>query len=462
MAGEKTAREVVGTRLVQPNFFFVFEGAMYTLKRKHDTTDQAALKDGWVVGEWEGAAVRFFPSLRHGQPAVTAHGLAQALWRELATFGPTPPKALYFSKRKLLAATGKTWSKANRDVGMTALKQIADCYLEFETLDPKTNRKRYATVRLLQEINVEVDETSGGTESVVLTLSDFAHDCLQNKDVLLFNWDRLAELGNDPIAINLAKYFTARGNKLMDRNTGKPTFSAKKGYSKDYHAVCDQYLGGLTHRKTKSEIERQLGRAFASIHRARFGAMYVKKSNSTTSGYVIAFKPLDGFYNDYESLLRSPRRRSPQQSKVHQNNNDQSAPVLLASYFHRQLGRNSDHILLKREVSYLKGLLKTYTYSEIEQWIEHVAKTCKRNGRVPERVNVLSSWEQAWNTHRARREETSAITEDISTCRLCDKNGNVQLLREDQTPIVHRCPHDASKLLKVATEKGMSVPSHLA
>ena len=447
-------------RLVQPNFFFLFEGAMFNLRRRHYGHDFDRLKNGWIIGQWEGSEVRFFPSMRHGQPSVTAHGLAQAIWRELATFGPEPPKKLHFSKRKLLLATGKTWSKANRDFGMTALQQIAHSYLEFETHNG--GERSIKTVRLLQEVLVELDDASGATESVTLTLSDFAYESLVNKDVLLFNWSRLDELGGDPIAINLAKYFVHRGYRLTSRKTGETQFSRRKGFSKDYHAVCDEYLGGLTRMKTKSEIDRQLGRAFQKIHRARFGAMFVRKSKTSQSGFVIVFKPLDGFYRDHKALFRQPQRRTTQHATAHQENDASSAPVMLAGFFHRQLGRSADHAILSSEVSYLKGLLSNHSYSEVEQLIEHAAQVCKKNQRLPERATALKGFEDAWHRHRAEKAAKACVETSIETCALCGADGMVMLQRQDGTPIAHRCPHDQAELIRISSEKGLCLPANMA
>lgn len=432
---------------------------MYNLKRKHQTHDFDTLKNGWVIGQWEGREVRFFPSMRHGQPSVTAHGLAQAIWRELATFGPTPPKKLYFSKRQLLVATGKAWTQANRAYCMQALQQIADSYLEIVTLDEATSKKSIQTVRLLQELLVEVDDTSGHTESVTLKLSDFAYDSLINKDVLLFNWSRLDELGGDPIAINLAKYFVHRGYRLTNRKTGETIFSKRTGFSKDYHDVCDQYLGGLTHRTSKSKIDEQLGRAFLSIKRARFGMMYVKKSKTSRSGFIVVFKPLEGFYRDHEALFRQPQRRTPNHDKVHQDNDDNSAPVMLAGFFHRQLGRPGDHPIFTSEVAYLNGLLREHSYSAVEQLIEYVARVCKKNHDIPLRATVLKGFIDGWLQHQAEATAKEQEKRTIKNCPFCGSDGMVTLLREDGTPIVHRCPHDRTQLLHMAAEKGLYLPT---
>lgn len=435
---------------------------MYNLQRKHNKRTLKELRDGWTIGEWEGEPVHFLPSMRFGQPAVTAHGLTQMVWKELATFGPNPPKALYFSRRQLMAATGKSWSTANLEAGETALGQIKESYLKFRAVHPETGKVTTEEVSLFQQRTTELDDETGQTESVVLKLSDFAHDCLVNKDVLLFNWDRLAELGNDPIAINLAKYFTARGFKLMNRKTGEPAhFSRRTGYAKDYGDVCDEFLGGLTHQKSKSRIEEQLSRAFKKIHRARIGAMYVKKSKTTKSGFNIHFKPLDGFYNDYNALLRSPKRRTPAHDKVHQENEDKTAPVLLASYFHERMGRGTDHTLLKKEVSYLSRLTDKYVYTDIEKFIEYVAKICTKNGNIPERATVLSTWEQSWETHQAERARRSAEKQTVASCSLCGADGRITLHREDGTPISVACPHDQSSLVRMAAEKGMYLPAHI-
>jgi len=449
---EDIAQDRLQRQVLQELIAFKLEGLIFDLRRKHspDPTDTIAAPLLLLDTPEERITLRV--DAHYGRPKTRAFLVFQAVWRKLSEHGHPFPSRLTFSKRELQRLTGTVWSKKNKEATMDAVYQLAYSHIRrnFQRSD-KAGFEIEHDYTIFQQVMFEMQPDKSVSELVVV-LNSHLHKSLNEYHYARFNWDRLNALQGQPIATILFKQFYQWGCNLMDDKTGKPTFTTLE---KDYETICAQWLGGLTPSRYKAHITKQLGHHFAAIEATRLGKITVVK-RKTGQGYKLVFKPSKGFFADYRNLYFERKKVVSTTSSPEVAAKDAESALLLTDHFHRELGRNLTEFQ-NREVGFIRQLLRTYTYAEVESLIEYTTSICRKNKRPPDAVNVVGVFIEPWNKNRLVLAERTKQHRAITSCSFCDKQGFMTLQDPHNSArrYAYECPHDPTDIAQIERHKGL-------
>ena len=229
--------------------------------------------------------------------------------------------------------------------------------------------------------------------------------------------------------------------------------SKRKGsllFTKDYEAICNEWLGGLKPMRYKSDIlKNQFGRHFDALKATSLiNRDPTLEKNKAGTGFNVTFHPGPGFFEDYQAYYLD---KKPMRLTLRAVAELQEVKALeLVAYFHRRLGRLEHTRFADHETSYADELLTTHGEAEIRDLIDHVIGKAKETKFEMAFFGALKRYAPEWAASEARRKEQERKAAVVSGCPHCSGGGMLEL-REQGTGrlFMHLCPHRIEHIAKI-------------
>lgn len=433
-------------RLVEEINILKLEGALFCFDPR-----EAKRRNGKItLADARKSAVTVEIHPNYGQPSVLAYKVLQAIFLKVAETGCTVSEngcCLYeptasFSARELSMLVGRSWGGKTSEELYQAIMQLRRTSITASLYDKETDQWIIADFEVLP---TAVFSGRGKTITrCVVELHPKIVDSINRRHVATFNLARLSSL--DTIGLVLYKRIFFHFSNLMHES--KRHGSLK--FTKDYEAMCHEWLGGLKPLQYRAQILRdQLGPHFEKLRATGvIGRDPMVEKNKAGTGYNVTFHPGAGFYEDYKAYylgerpLRIPSRTVADYQEI--------KALELVAHFHRQLGH--DHTRFEdHETAYADELLATYSDAEIRDLIAYGITEARRTKWDEMRFfGALKRFVEAWSSGAALKKERARREAVVEACPYCTKDGMLELKeRVTGRLFLHLCPHKADHVAKI-------------
>jgi len=152
-------------------------------------------------------------------------------------------------------------------------------------------------------------------------------------------------------------------------------------FQKRYDDICTEWLGGLTMVKHKSKIADRLGSHLDQLVERQFLAGYRIAKAKGERGFVISFKPGEGFFRDYDRFYRS-RLQGELQWDYTADQRSIAEPLRVAYLFiEKRTGQKvgSQAYVGSKEVETAKQLLTELAFDEISGFFDYALREAQRS-----------------------------------------------------------------------------------
>jgi hypothetical protein len=385
-----------------------------------------------------------------GQPSVLAYKVLQAIFLKVAETGCSVTedgRCLYdgtvsFSARELAALTGRAWAGKTSEELHQAMMQLRRTAITASLYDKETDE--WATA----DFEVLITAYFAGRGQTISRCSVRLHPqivaSLNRRHVATFNLARLRTL--DTIGLVLYKRIFFHFSNLMHEKKGRGSLR----FTKDYEAICMEWLGGLKPERYKSRIvDNQLGRHFDALKATGLiGRSPTLEKNKAGDGFNVTFYPGPGFFEDYQAyyLDKKPARLTMRSVAELQ----EVKALELVAYFHRKLGRIERTRFKDHETAYAEELLATHTEAEVRDLIDFAMAEAPRTNWEPLFFGSLKKFVAEWSANLAHRKERERREAAIAACPHCSKDGMLELRKQGSGYLfVHECLHKLELITKI-------------
>ncbi len=432
--------DVAERRLMQEINLLKLEGALFCFdpreaKRRRGTLTLADARKQPVT-------VEIHPN--YGQPSVLAYKVLQAIFLKLAEQGCTPTEdglclyndAVSFSQRELARLVGRVWGTSASEQLFNAVMQLQRTGISASLYDKNADVWALANFQI---ITFSYFAGQGDTLTrCAVQLAPQVMSSINRRHVAFFNLQRLSTLETIGLVIYKRVFFHL-SNLMQEGKAGRSL-----RFTKDYEAICREWLGGLKPQKSKSQILRdQLGRHLKAIQATGLIHRYTLEKNAKGKGFNLTFYPGKGFFEDYEAYYRSPQkpRRLAQAAEL-----QEVKALELVAHFHRLLGHPQTRFE-EHETAYADELLATYSEAEIRDLIAYAIERAGKTGFAMLYFGALKRFVDDWSASRTREKAQVRKAEAISGCPFCNEAGYLEL-KEHATSriVVHPCPHKTDQV----------------
>ena len=269
-------------------------------------------------------------------------------------------------------------------------------------------------------------------------------ESINRRHVATFNFNRLRAL--DTIGLVLYKRIFFHFSNLMHERKREGTLR----FTKDYEAICAEWLGGLKPLRYKSDILKdQFGRHFAALKATGLiGRTPTLEKNKAGTGFNVTFHPGPGFFEDYQAyyLDKKPARQTMRTVAELQ----EVKALELVAYFHRQLGRLERTRFEDHETAYADELLAKHTEAEVRDLIDYAVAEAPKTDWNPLFFGSLKRFVAEWSASIARRKKRERWEAAVAACPHCSKDGMLELREQGSARLfVHECPHKLEHITKI-------------
>ena len=295
--GEKTQAQVQDKLYIESTLLRI-AGALFC----HD--QKAAAKRTEEIHLSRGDAHRHIvirPDPKLGQPGPLAHKVFVALLKKHSDYGKPIRNEISFTRREIGRLIGrKEWGGRDSEQLARALHEIHYTFIRthFKKSD---GRHQEHSFNIFPEILIERREfASDPIEACTITLAEPIVRSLQEEHFTCLNFALMQELGTIGQALYMRAFFHF-ANLYDGRNRSRLSFQ------KRYDDICTEWLGGVAVVKHQSKIVERLGSHLDQLVAHGFLASYriTKAKADDQTGFVIAFRPGDGFFRDYDRYYRA-------------------------------------------------------------------------------------------------------------------------------------------------------------
>ncbi len=380
----------------------------------------------------------------YGQPSVLAYKVLQAIFLKLTEQGCTPTEdglCLYndtvsFSQRELARLVGRVWGTSASQQLFEAVMQLQSTRIVASLYDKALDEWRTATFYVTPSAYF-----AGRNDTLTrcaVQLAPQVMASLNRRHIAFFNLQRLSTL--DTIGLVLYKRVFFHLSNLMQEGKGRTALR----YTKDYEAICKEWLGGLKPLRYQSKIlQEQLGRHLEAIQATGLIRRYTLEKNAKGKGFNLTFYPGKGFFEDYELyyLKASKPRRLTQAAEL-----QEVKALELVAHFHRILGHKQARFE-EHETAYADELLAKHGEAEVRDLIGYAVERAGQTGFAMLYFGALKRFVEDWSANRTREKARARKAEAVSSCPFCNEAGYLEL-KEHATNrlLVHPCPHTAEQV----------------
>jgi hypothetical protein len=448
---EDSAALELDRRLVEEINILKLEGSLFCFDPKEAKRRRGKLTLADV--RKEPVTVQIHPDF--GQPSVLAYKVLQAIFLKVAETGCSlteDGRCLYdgtvsFSARELAALTGRAWAGKTSEELHQAMMQLRRTAITASLYDKETDE--WATA----DFEVLITAYFAGRGQTITRCSVRLHPqivaSLNRRHVATFNLARLRTL--DTIRLVLYKRIFFHFSNLMHEKKGRGSLR----FTKDYEAICREWLGGLKPERYKSKIiDNQLGRHFDALKATGLiGRAPSLEKNKAGIGFNLTFHPGPGFFEDYQAYYLDKKPARLTMRTVAEL--EEVKALELVAYFHRKLGRLERTRFEDHETAYVTELLAKYTEAEVRDLIDYAVAEAPRTNWEPLFFGSLKRFVDEWGANAARRKKRERWEATVAACPHCGKHGYIEL-REQGTGrlFMHLCPHRLELITKI--EEGLN------
>ena len=261
-------------------------------------------------------------------------------------------------------------------------------------------------------------------------------ESINRRHVATFNLARLRSL--DTIGLVLYKRIFFHFSNLMHESKRKGSLR----FTKDYEAVCKEWLGGLKPEKYKSRIfSNQLGRHLDALKATGLVTRTTIETNKAGTGFNMTFYPGPGFFEDYQAYYLD---KKPVRLTLRAVAELQEVKALeLVAYFHRSLGRLEHTRFADHETAYRRRALAIHSEAEIRDLIDYAIEKARETKFPMLFFGALKRYVAEWSAGEARRKEREVVR-DCPLGPACSNFGSrVRAL------FMHLCPHKLDHIAKI-------------
>jgi hypothetical protein len=438
-------------RLVEEINILKLEGLLFCFDPKEAKRRRGKL----TLADVRKQPVTVFINPQFGQPSVLAYKVLQAIFLKVAESGCSlteDGRCLYdgtvsFSARELAALTGRTWSGRTSHQLFEAIMQ-----LQATQVIGSLYVKARGTWETVSFVVLPTAYFAGKGETITrcsVQLHAKIVESVNRRHVATFNLNRLRSL--DTIGLVLYKRIFFHFSNLMHDKKGRGSLR----FTKDYEAICKEWLGGLKPLQYKAHILKdQLGRHFDALQATGLiGRTPALEKNKAGNGFNVTFHPGSGFFEDYQAyyLDKKPARLTLRSVAELQ----EVKALELVAHFHRQLGRLERTRFEDHETAYASELLATHTETEVRDLIDYAIEEAKRTKWADMLyLGACKRFVDEWSAGAARRKNRERREATVAACPHCTKDGMLELREQGTNRVfVHLCPHKLEHIAKI--EEGL-------
>jgi hypothetical protein len=374
----------------------------------------------------------------YGRPGERAYKLLQAAFFKLTQERYDTNGWVAFSYRELLGLMGLSIGGRQAQHAYRVLRQLENtgitCAVRYKVKKPSgtwEKKWRALSFRIVTKIAFEGSER-GRFARVAFQLDEVIVRNFQNRHVSYFNWERMR--GLSMVGMMLYKRLFRHMANVYRESMPRDGLVIDK----DYEPICTTWLG-LKPFTQKSRIEEQLRSLDDLVARRLLRAWQVIKGKEG-QWKVLAY-PGTGFFADYESIYRR-KGLSEELPKA------QPEPLVLLTYFHKQLGHEQEEFTPK-EVAYVRELLKRYTDEEVRDLMAFGLAEARATNFPMQWFGALALYESKWQTKRQKALGAQARQAVVAACSFCNEQGMLEFADGS----VGVCPHEVMKLAHIHRHK---------
>ncbi len=157
---------------------------------------------------------------------------------------------------------------------------------------------------------------------------------------------------------------------------------SRLSFQKRYDDICTEWLGGIAVVKHQSKIVERLGSHLDQLVAHGFLANYriTKAKADDQTGFVIAFRPGDGFFRDYDRYYRA-RLQGELQWDYGSDQRRIAEPLRVAYQFiEKRTGQKvtAQAYVSSKDVQTAKQLLAELTYEDIPAFLDYAFAEARR------------------------------------------------------------------------------------
>ncbi len=434
--------------LIQDVDIVRLEGLIFSFNPR--ATKQDSLES--FIGQIGDTKVVVTPHQKFGRPTIGTYRTQNALFAKLSEGGWPYPDTVTFSAREIEHLRGNssgTW-QARRTYN--DLMQLQSTTIECVRKIQKAGKGRRALIErkgfsILNNVLTESEDDRILNASV--TFNSEVIEAMNTHHFARFNWQRLRTF--EPIGIALAKRYFQWGAMMLYKQSATRVPKLRK----DYSAVCNEWLGGITAYAFQSKVVEKLKPHFNELEAANFARLSVEKKRGRGKGFNITCELLDGFYEDYDALYKNGAQNLPRLTRD-RSEEDTANALKAVEYFHMRFGRPTTKSFSNREVHIARDLLRMHSYEEIEDFVDYAVIEAAKTNFHPQHFQAIGQYRARWQDDpnsaekKARREHNKGIND----CAICDDNGYIRTDRNTVMP----CPHDAAEILKNEQDQKHHLP----
>jgi hypothetical protein len=437
-------------RLVEEINILKLEGSLFCFDPKEAKRRRGKL----TLSETRKQPITVFINPELGQPSVLSYKVMQAIFLKVAETGcnlTEDGRCLYdstvsFSARELAYLTGRSWSGRTSQQLYEAVMQLRRTGITASLYDKETDQ--WALVDFEVLITAYFAGRGETISRCVMQLHPKIVESINRRHVATFNFHRLSTL--DTIGLVLYKRIFFHFSNLMHEKKGRGSLR----FTKDYEAICKEWLGGLKPEKYKSLIlTNQLGRHLNALRATGLISRTTIEENKASTGFNLSFYPGPGFFEDYQAyyLDKKPARLSMRTVAEL----EEVKALELVAYFHRKLGRIEHTRFQDHETAFATELLAKHTEAEVRDLINYAVAEAPRTNFEPLFFGSLKKFVAEWSENATRRKKRERWEEAVAACPHCSKDGMLELRKQGTGYLlVHECPHKLELITKI--EEGLN------
>jgi hypothetical protein len=325
-----------------------------------------------------------------------------------------------FSQRELAALSGRR-SFGGKDAKdfLRAVMQLKSTEVWGSFFDKDTEEWRLVTFSILTSVIF-----SGRRQQIrecAFYLDPLIVRSLNSRYAFCLNFRRLEQL--EPIAIALFKHLFFRLSHLESRGR-----FANRTYTKDYAAICAQWLGGLKPLPYKSKIlQEQLGRHLEALKVVKLLRSYKLDKNKRGDGFNLSFVAGSGFLEDYRDFYRKllqpglPFERALDEDTVQK-------PLELVRHFYAE--RYGPHdvdelVFSSKETALARSLLEARSLEECKDLVEYAVREARSKDFDLQNFGGVRLYAAAFSASKEKRrqwqEEQAKERTKVARARLHDE-----------------------------------------
>lgn len=396
-AGEKTQGQVQDKLYIESTLLRI-AGALFC----HD--QKAASKHTEEIHLSRGSAERHIvirPDPKLGQPGPLAHKVFVALLKKHSDYGKPIRNEISFTRREIGRLIGrKEWGGRDSEQLARALHEIHYTFIRTHFKKPN-GRYQEHSFNIFPEILIERREfSSDPIEACTITLAEPIVRSLQEEHFTCLNFALMQELGTIGQALYMRTFFHFAN--LYDGQS-----RSRLGFQKRYDDICTEWLGGVAVVKQQSKIVERLGSHLDQLVAHGFLAGYriTKAKTNDQTGFIISFRPGDGFFRDYDRFYRT-RLQGELQWDYSSDQRQIAEPMRVAYQFiEKRTGQKvaSQAYVSSKDVETAKKLLTELAYEDIPGFLDYAFAEARRTNFEMQTLGGVRQYLAGYQSAKAAR-----------------------------------------------------------